>query len=69
MFAKTLAFDLSCPEVTDERTRARGATFVRLPGYGTRSSTVVLIDRSGRSTFVERSFSEQGDEGTVRFEL
>jgi uncharacterized protein with NRDE domain len=33
------------------------APFIADPGYGTRCSTVVAIDRSGRGTIVERRFS------------
>ncbi len=34
--------------------RALSAAFIRLPGYGTRSSTVFVVDRDGEATFVER---------------
>ena len=34
--------------------RALSAAFIRMPGYGTRSSTVLVVDRRGRCTFVER---------------
>lgn len=46
------------------------ALFLRHPVWGTRCSTVVLVDRDGRASFVERSFDAQGtpvDE--VRFEF
>jgi uncharacterized protein with NRDE domain len=36
--------------------RGLAPIFVSLPGYGTRCSTVVLFNRDGRVTFVERSF-------------
>jgi uncharacterized protein with NRDE domain len=36
--------------------RALSATFIRMPGYGTRSTTVLLVDRAGFATFVERRF-------------
>jgi uncharacterized protein with NRDE domain len=36
-------------------------------GYGTRSSTVVLVGADGEASFVERSFDERGGEtGIVR---
>jgi uncharacterized protein with NRDE domain len=39
-------------------------------GYGTRSSTVVLVGRDGRIVFEERTFSEGGrPAGTVRSEF
>jgi uncharacterized protein with NRDE domain len=34
--------------------RLLSAAFVRGPGYGTRSSTVITVDRRGRATFTER---------------
>ncbi len=34
--------------------RALSASFIRMPGYGTRASTVLVVDRTGRATFVER---------------
>jgi len=43
--------------------------FIVSPEYGTRSSTVLLMDRSGGVTFVERRFAPDGSEtGTSRFE-
>jgi uncharacterized protein with NRDE domain len=44
--------------------------FIRSPEYGTRSSTVLLIDRDGGVTFVERQFNAEGaPTGTERFEF
>jgi uncharacterized protein with NRDE domain len=40
--------------------RYQRAHFVVGPVYGTRCSTVVLIDSSGRATFTERSFDAEG---------
>jgi uncharacterized protein with NRDE domain len=34
--------------------------FVQSPFYGTRSSTVLLVDRKGKTTFSERVFDERG---------
>ncbi len=36
--------------------RCLSPVFIASPDYGTRSSTVLLVDRSGNVTFVERSF-------------
>jgi uncharacterized protein with NRDE domain len=42
--------------------------FIVSPEYGTRSSTVLLIGRDGRVTFIERRFAPDGSEtGTSRF--
>jgi uncharacterized protein with NRDE domain len=52
--------------------RYRHAHFVVSPAYGTRCSTVVLIDDQGRLAFAERSFDSAGElVGEVResFEL
>lgn len=44
--------------------------FIVSPTYGTRSSTVVLIDHDGGIEFVERRFAPDGSEtGTSRFQL
>ncbi len=34
--------------------------FIQSPFYGTRSSTVLLVDREGKTTFSERVFDERG---------
>ena len=40
-----------------ERERVLSPLFIESPGYGTRCSTVLLIDREGMVTFVERVFN------------
>lgn len=45
--------------VSLERERALSAVFVSHDDYGTRTSTVVLIDRDDRIRFLERSFDRQ----------
>lgn len=40
--------------------RRLSAPFIVSPGYGTRSSTVLTIDRDGKVRFVERSFDAEG---------
>jgi len=39
-----------------EMERMLSPVFVISPGYGTRSSTIILMDRTGKVTFVEKSF-------------
>ncbi len=36
------------------------SVFIANPGYGTRCSTVVLVDSAGRGTIIERSFATDG---------
>jgi uncharacterized protein with NRDE domain len=55
-----------------ERERLLSSRFIVSPDYGTRASTVVIIDRTGRVTFVERSFDrsqQPGHEVCHRFSL
>lgn len=58
-----------------ERERALSSMFIKSPGYGTRSSTVVLVDRENRVQFVERvydlttfGFSERSFTFTIQTE-
>jgi uncharacterized protein with NRDE domain len=44
-----------------ERERVLSPLFIESPAYGTRSSTVLMMDRRGGVTFVERSFSGGSD--------
>ncbi|MFC3038758.1 NRDE family protein [Virgibacillus xinjiangensis] len=43
--------------------------FIQLPDYGTRSSSVLLIDHSNNVTFIERSFQEGQPTGERRFDF
>lgn len=53
-----------------DRERMLAPVFVRSRDYGTRSSTVVIIDRDARLSFAERSFDENGEiTGTVRYQF
>jgi len=53
-----------------DRERRLSSIFVTLPEFGTRCSTVILIDRDHRMTFVERSFDARRNiTGTVEFQL
>jgi uncharacterized protein with NRDE domain len=59
---RTLAPDDTLPEtgVGITRERVLSPAFIVSPGYGTRSSTVLLIDNYGEVTFLERNFGEGG---------
>jgi uncharacterized protein with NRDE domain len=43
-----------------ERERLLSTAFIRAPDYGTRCSTVLLVDRTGGARFEERSFAPDG---------
>ena len=43
-----------------ERERILSTAFIKLPGYGTRASQIVMIGRDGRTLFAERRFGENG---------
>ncbi len=48
--------------------RMLSPVFINSPDYGTRSSTVLLMEQSGRVTFVEKSFRDgSGPPSTVEF--
>ncbi len=59
---KTLAADNELPStgVSLEWERRLSPLFVNFDGYGTRSSTVLLIDKQGEVFFYERSFDKAG---------
>lgn len=53
-----------------EAERLLSPPFIAAPGYGTRGSTLLLVSREGRATFLERLFdAEFREAGTARFEL
>jgi uncharacterized protein with NRDE domain len=53
-----------------ELERALSPIFTRGERYGTRSSTVLLIDRGGLAVFTERTFDASGTEtGRVRHDF
>jgi uncharacterized protein with NRDE domain len=47
---------------------ALSAPFVRLPGYGTRCSSIITVDASRRVRFVERTYDARGLEAGTRIE-
>lgn len=57
--------DAELPDTGVEREleRALSSLFIRTPVYGTRASTVLLVDRAGTATFVERSFAAGAERG------
>ena len=69
---ETLLATLSDRSVADERAlpstgiskdweKLLSAAFIGAPGYGTRASTVLLMDQDGEVHFRERSFGERGE--------
>lgn len=52
--------ELPSTGVAPERERGLSAAHVLLGEYGTRSATVLLVDRGGWVRFVERSFDQEG---------
>ncbi len=49
--------------VSLEWERLLSAAFIRMPGYGTRSSTVLLLGRQGQLRFVEQTYLADGITG------
>jgi len=45
-----------------ERERMLSPIFVRSPDYGTRSSTVILVDKNYHVTFIEKIFNGNPDQ-------
>ena len=52
---------LSTEELLSEPEKMTKRIFIDSPVYGTRSSTVLLVDRNGEMTFVERQFDAGGN--------
>lgn len=73
MHDTTPASDEHLPEtgIGKDRERLLSSLFINAAGYGTRSSTALLVERDGtRGVFVERTFDGNGCEsGTVRHEF
>ena len=60
----------ACVESDLGHMQARAARFIMGGGYGTRASTVVLLEGGGAGVFVERSFDARGAAtGDAAFEL
>lgn len=53
-----------------EMERLLSPAFIRIPGYGTRSSTVLIVDARGEVNFIERTFAgERTAEVSYRFSI
>jgi uncharacterized protein with NRDE domain len=52
--------------IGQERERLLSPVFIEGESYGTRSTTVLMIDRSGGLTFMERSFDHLREASTIR---
>ena len=69
---RTIADDERLPDtgVGIEWERVLSPIFITSPTYGTRSSTLIFIDRNDRVTFIERTFNLNPDHPTsVRYEF
>ena len=71
---RTLAPDHMLPDtgVSRDWEQQLSAAFIQAPGYGTRASTVLLVEQDGEVHLRERSFAESGalvDERRFRFVL
>lgn len=70
---RTIAEDADLPNtgLDVDRERLLSSIFISSPGYGTRSSTVIMIDHRMHATFIERSYNDyRGDAWmTAKFEL
>ncbi len=64
----TLADDADLPNtgVGIEKERWLSPIFIRAEGYGTRSSTLLLVDYDGNARFTERTFNSAGDPTDTR---
>lgn len=69
---RTAALEEELPDtgVGCELERVLSPIFISSDNYGTRSSSVVILDRTGRARFVERSYGPGGRRtGTVEYEF
>lgn len=55
--------------LSKELERDLSPLFINMDKYGTRCSTVILIDQSDNVTFVERTYEEGKENGEVRYEF
>ena len=66
---RTIAPDERLPHtgIALETERALSSPFIRMPGYGTRASTVLLVAHDGHVTFVERLCEPDEADMTCRY--
>ena len=66
---RTIAADEKLPDtkIGIELERILSPAFIETDGYGTRSSTILLIEKSGKVNFVEKTFV--GKAGEISFEF
>jgi uncharacterized protein with NRDE domain len=60
---RSIAEDSTLPNtgVSKDWEKVLSAAFIGAPGYGTRASTVLMMDHDGEVHFRERSFGERGE--------
>ncbi len=63
--------DAALPDTGIPKTweRMLSSCFIRAPGYGTRSTTTILVDRHGQCRFIEQSWNSDGQESGRTDEL
>lgn len=61
---RTVSPDTDLPDtgVNRDWERILSAIFINSPGYGTRSSTVIMVDKHNNMTFIEKSFAGENSE-------
>jgi len=74
LYDETLAPEGELPDtgLTLEREKALSSMFIKTPNYGTRCTTVVLVDHANEVTFVERVYNTTDfthTTGTFRFKV
>ena len=69
MADKTPAPDEQLPDLPlpIEQKRAVSANFIETPHFGTRSTTLLLVDHADQVTFAERTYLANGETNDVRF--
>lgn len=68
LYDDAMAIDDELPDtgVGLERERVLSSMFIKSPGYGSRCSTVVLVDRSNNISFIERTYDVNTFNHTTR---